>query len=432
MKIYSILQGGLLLSALGLNTINAEIVRDPIGVNVSASKPMSLTVRFADANGAQFITTQAVFCYKLLANGQCDPGTMLGKLPPTRDRGSTLTPTSSITDVMTIPYSVVRSAVVRAQQVDYSDFFYVRRFTPVNGADLGAGPGQDVYSRVTCHLAGPATIPLSLSAVSLYGKNAPGEAPDKLIRLDQSNVQTGRIEARVEYTGTGILEGWWEIRRPGDPPLQDIDLLPEAALPDAERGLRQRFTRIKRFRVRATAAGMVVIAGPRYADLPQNVSGRHEILLRFDATLGRENRARLNIPGERRNLFSGAVAGFKIRPLEYISPAGLRETALGGRLRGRLMPVSGTDAEDSWHLVWKPQKDRGLALQLKIGSDQANSEKSEIPEETVVAPAHSGLLRLLPELSNSILAKGASIRLLGADGEPVTLFENVLPPQSDE
>jgi len=115
----------LAVAIVPLAPVDADIVRDPIGVNVSAATSMSLTVRFADTNGARFTTNEALFCYRLLDNGQCDPGTILGRLPPTRDRGSTSTPVSRITDVMTIPYSVIRSTVVRAKEVDFSDFYYV-------------------------------------------------------------------------------------------------------------------------------------------------------------------------------------------------------------------------------------------------------------------------------------------------------------------
>ena len=67
----------------------ADVLRDPIGVNVSAAKPMSLTVRFATSDGALFTSDQALFCFRQLANGQCDPSAILGQLPSNRDRGST-------------------------------------------------------------------------------------------------------------------------------------------------------------------------------------------------------------------------------------------------------------------------------------------------------------------------------------------------------
>lgn len=419
-------KAGLLL-ILSLQTVQAGIVRDPIGVNVSAAKPMSLTVRFADTNGGEFTTTQALFCYRQLENGQCDPTAILGRLPTNRDRGSTTQPTSSITDVMTIPYSVIRSAVVRAQQVDFSDFYYVRRFTPLPGVDLGAGPGVDVYQKVTCHLAGPATVPLSLASVQVYGTDENGGNPNKLIRLSEANLPTGQVKARVSHTGTGILEGWWEVRRPGDPALRDIDLLPEAALPDDQRGLQQHFARIKRFRVRATSTGEVTINGPKYSELPRDVSGRHEILLRFDATLGRENRARLNVPGERLNLFSGAVAGFKIKPLEYNAPSSLAKTPQEIRLMGRLKK-DGAEASDSvYQLVWKPQLEEGLILELDIYTDP-KAEKSGEPER-IIAPAKSGVLRLKPQIARQIQQYGASIRLLREDGQVSHGFEPVAVPE---
>ena len=145
------------------------------------------------------------------------------------------------------PYSVIRSTLSIAQQVDFSDFFYVRRFIPAPGADLGAGVDQVVYQKVTCHLAGPARIPLSLTRVSLFAREPYRDDPVKLIRLNKDNLENGKIYATIDHTGTGTIEGWWEIRRPGDPAIREFDLLPQAALPPAQRGLQHRYFRLKRF-----------------------------------------------------------------------------------------------------------------------------------------------------------------------------------------
>ena len=375
-----------LLAVACFDIARADVLRDPIGVNVSAARPMSLTVRFATSDGAQFTSDQALFCFRQLANGQCDPSAILGRLPASRDRGSTNVPVSRITDVMTIPYSVIRSTLAIAQQVDFSDFFYVRRFVPVPGADLGAGVNQVVYQKVTCHLAGPARIPLSLTKVSLFAREFDHQEPVRLIRLNSNNLDHGRLYATVEHTGTGTMEGWWEIRRPGEPAIREIDLLPQAALAPAERGMQQRYFRLKRFRGKATTAGLVVIEGPKYSELPRDITGRHDILLRFTAGRGRENRARLDVEGEPVNVFSGAVAGFRIPFLEYHVPVDLSGDSTDSNLASRLIQTINDDGDSTWKLAWRAPQRRDLVLRFKVNRKikaiaAATDGYMEIPED---------------------------------------------------
>jgi hypothetical protein len=385
----------------------AEIARDPIGVNVSAARPMSLTVRFASTDGTQFTTDQALFCFRQLANGACDPAAILGRLPKSRDRASTSVPTTRITDVMTIPYSVIRSTLAIAQQVDFSDFFYIRRFVPVPGGDLGAGVNQPVYQKVTCHLAGPARVPLSLTRVALFARESHKDDAVKLIRINEDNLDDGRVYATVEHTGTGTIEGWWEVRRPGEPAIREFDLLPEAALEPADRGRQRRYHRLRRFRGKATTAGYVLIEGPSYAELPRDITGRHDLLLRFEAGRGRENRARLNVAGEPLNVFSGAVAGFRIPVLEYHVPVDLASQSASNELLGRLTQTTNDDGEPVWMLAWRAPARDGLVLRFKVNE-----------EVKAMAPASDGYLQIDAEWLDAGDAPVLEADLIGSDGKP--------------
>lgn len=423
----------LTLLALGLpGHPLAEILRDPIGVNVSAARPMSLTVRFADSNGGLFTTDEALFCFRQLPNGQCDPSAILGRLPKSRDLGSTDEPVSSITDVMTIPYSVIRSTLSIAQRVDFSDFFYVRKFTPEPGVDLGAGVNQAVYQKVTCHLAGPARVPLSLTRVSLFGREDFRDDPVRLIRLNADNIDNGKLYATVEHTGTGSIEGWWEIRKPGDPAIREIDVLPQAALPAAQRNLQHRYFRLKRFKVQATTDGTVLIEGPAYRELPVDITGRHDILLRFDASSGRENRARLAVPGEPLNVFSGAVAGFTVPVLEYHVAVALTESTSGNIIVSQLVnnlnsDVDSSDTTDSidngsntWHLTWQPLRQSDLVMQLSISGKK------------IIGPAHLGILSIPQPWNISQHLDALEARLMGPDGEVKSTVSIQLPGITQE
>lgn len=384
----------------------AAIQRDPIGVNVSASRPMSLTVRFASTDGTRFTSDQALFCYRQLPDGRCDPGAMLGRLSRSRDRGSTSTPTTRITDVMTIPYSVIRSTLAIAQDVDFSDFYYVRRFVPEAGGDLGAGPDQPVYQKVTCHLAGPARVPLSLTRVQLSAREAGRDGPQKLVRLDADNLSSGQVFAEIEYTGTGFIEGWWEVRQPGEQPLSASDRLPRAALPADQRALQRRYRRVKRFRAQATTAGLVRLAGPTYAELPRSLSGRHELLLRVAAGRGRENRARLAVDGEPLNLFSGGVAGFALPHLEYHVPTGLAARPGAADEAAATLYRLPREQGGGWRLVWRDVRERASVLRLTVGEAPA-----------LLLPAAARDVGLPSALAEALPDAPAQLVLLDAAGQ---------------
>lgn len=387
---------------------NAAINRDPIGVNVSANRPMSLGVRFASSDGTRFTSDQALFCFRQLASGQCDPSAILGRLSRSRDRGSTTVPVTGISDVMTIPYSVIRSTLSIAQNVDFSDFYYVRRFLPESGGDLGAGVNQPVYQKVTCHLAGPARIPLSLTSVRLFSTE-PGHDNLTVIRLDSENLNKGQAFARLEHTGTGYIEGWWEVRLPGEAPLSDSDRLPQAALAPAERGLQKHYRRVKRFRAQATTAGHLLLDGPTYLDLPRSLSGRHELLLRISSGRGRENRARLAVEGEPLNLFSGAVAAFALPSLEYHVPVRLavRQGAEQSDDRATLYREDDGSGE-RWRLVWRSFSDPSLVVQLTVGN--------AVP---LLVSARERMLEIPPDIAALLPEEAVAINLLDSSGQQV-------------
>ena len=142
----------------------AGISVNPTGVNVNSADGNTILLRFSDDTGTPFTSNLGIWCGRLLPNGSCDPSTIFGRLPARLDRGSTATPTNSITDFMAIPYEVVRRALISARAGtsadDNADFFYVRQFQQ---------NGQQIFVSVTCRMtAGTARTPLALTQVQLY------------------------------------------------------------------------------------------------------------------------------------------------------------------------------------------------------------------------------------------------------------------------
>jgi hypothetical protein len=400
MKPVVVAAAGLLITVFG--TAEAALQRNPTGVNVSASGPTTLTIRFADDAGQRFTSTEAIFCSVDPTAGAGSAGSpagirsdcvnaggrVLGRLPSALDRGSTTSARSSITDVMTIPFSVTRRAVIQARTGAKSDFFYVRRFVPTAGTNIGFGVNSAGIVVVTCRLtAGTARTPLSLTRVVLYGSE-----PDRdrilQIRVNRKNIKTGVVKADIRYTGTGILSGWWEVRRPSDPPLRDIDLFAAGSLSETDRQRQQRFTRVKRFRFQVPVSGRLTLPGPRYSQLPDDQPGFYQVLLRIEATRDREALSNLAIAGGSARLFSGGAAGFRFPPLEYrVGDVGATSGA-GGAFRPRLIVER---LPEGLHvaLSWKASELAGpLVLVEATNRTEGTTSKLLVPmtDEAAVLP----------------------------------------------
>src|SRR5205085_11889904 len=109
------------------------------------------------------------------------------------------------TGIMSITPTVARRAYVDATQGNDSRFFYVRHFISTNG-------GPDQFVPVTLRLSGNgAGVPFSLVDVKLQWQN--GERVVPFIKPDE---KLPSITAEIRYTGTGRLQGRWEIVKPGE------------------------------------------------------------------------------------------------------------------------------------------------------------------------------------------------------------------------
>ncbi|MCG8455285.1 MAG: hypothetical protein MI919_03320 [Holophagales bacterium] len=308
--------------------LEAEIRRDPNGVNVNAQGATSVFITFGGLDDQ--VPAEAFWCGALQPAApdigfRCDPSTLFGRLPIRFDR-SRLDATGSVfTDIMTIPPSVARRAYQAAAQGETSSFFYVRRFVSRSG-------GPDEYVFVTCRLTGGgARTPLALLDVQLHFADratvttvAPGGAPPP-------------IEAELSYNGTGRLIGRWEVVRPTDDPPTSDDLLTEATLPQELRASQRRYTQVARFNVFLPPVGSLRLEGPPVDRLPTDTEGLYQVLLRIEASEDKESSSNLGKAGAGAGVVqAGAVAGFPLPVLRYFvgSGAGSEPIAEGFRLLG--------------------------------------------------------------------------------------------------
>src|SRR5687767_12673352 len=132
---------------------------------------------------------------------------------------------------MTLPASVARRAYQAAASGATSSFFFVRRFVSTVG-------GPDEFVVVTCRMSGgSAGSPFSLTNVVLSFSGI-----EKPILFAREGETLPQIKAEIIYTGTGRLQGRWEVVQPGEELPESGDLLTEATLPIEKRGTQRRYT----------------------------------------------------------------------------------------------------------------------------------------------------------------------------------------------
>lgn len=349
----------------------------------------------------------ACFCGELVSAApdigfRCRPGTEFGCLPVRYDQ-SRLANNTTYTDIMSIPPSVARRAYLDAVSGAEATFFYVRRFVSTTG-------GPDEFVPVTIRLAGNgAAAPFSITDVKLSW------GVDKPVLLVNSDERLPAIKAEIVYTGTGRLVGRWEIVKPGEALPEGRDLLTEATLPEAERGLQRRFTELSRFNIFLPPTGRFNLPGPEGWRVPSHIEGLYVVLLRIEAATD------ANPSALAARVATGGVAGFPMPVLRYYvgGSSGPAATAAAGAPRAvdSLRPAhnervtKGTSVEFNWSPV-----DGAVFYRLDVEDAQSQTVFSAIllaGLSQYQAPSWLGDKAVGGVLQWHISAFGASQALLG-------------------
>ncbi|MGE3704737.1 MAG: hypothetical protein AB7I13_05660 [Vicinamibacterales bacterium] len=380
----------------------AQIRVHPTGVNVNSQGATTVFLTFGGLGG--YRPVEALWCSRLVSAApdvglRCDPATILGSLPVRYDQSTR--DTGSLTDIMSIPPSVVRRAYQAAEAGDNSGFFYVRRFASPTG-------GPDQFVAVTCRMAGGgARVPFSLIDVEL------GFEVDEPVLFVRTGDRAPAPRARIFYTGTGRLRGRWEVVMPGEELPTSRDLLTEATLPREARGSQRRYTELGRFNVFLPPSSRpFVLPGPDPRRLPTSAEGFHFLLLRIEATDDKEGNSNLASAGAGTGVVNGgAVAGFPLPALRYVV-GGQRTTAIDGAaphdLR-LLAPVEGSVlTSTAFELVWLelPQADV-----YRIEVERADGT----PVLSAVVPRGIGAYRPPPFLKDRMTGGPSRWRVVGVD-----------------
>ena len=300
--------------------------RNPTGVNVNANGVTSVLITYHNLQPGE-VPTDAFWCGDVTATGvvvganPCVPGTLLGRLPAQYDisqrgsvssagmigtdafgGGSISSIQSNLTDVMSIPISVIRRAYQEARDGKASEFYYLRQFT-LNGVNT--------YVTVTCRMAGGgARTPLSLTKVDL---DFVGDDTREPILFVNQGDTLPVIETNIAFNGAGVLKGRWEVVTPGQADPTPFDLLTEGSIQPGDRALQKRYLMLQRFQQLLAPTGYVTIPGPDPRLIPTQQHGLYRLLFRVEATTDVESES------DTTNgiLQGGAVAGFPMPTLRY-------------------------------------------------------------------------------------------------------------------
>jgi len=286
--------------------------RHPTGVNVNANGVSTVLITFHNLEPNER-SVAAFWCGDVTSTGvvvgvnPCVPGTLLGHLPQQFDLSRTQTVAAAtsprnLTDIMSIPTAVIRRAYQEAKEGASSEFFYIREF--VNN-------GVSTFVTVTCRMGGGgARTPLALTKVDL---DFNGEGYRQAITLVKQNEELPKLSAKIQFNGSGLLKGRWEIVRPGEAEPSQFDLLSEASLSAEDRPLQKRYRLISRFQTFLSPTGTTIIPGPDPKLLPSMEKGLYRILLRIEASNDNEG----NSDTTAGILNTGGVAGFPMPTLRY-------------------------------------------------------------------------------------------------------------------
>ena len=283
---------------------------NPTGVNVNSQDPTVVFLTFGRIP-VDYSPAEAFWCGRLIAapfpavGSRCDPSTIYGSLPARYDL-STASGNGGLTDIMSIPPSVVRRAYMTAENGGSAGFFYVRRFVSSIGQ-------PDQYVAVTCRMTGGgARVPFALSNVEIRtGSNEP------VLFVDAGH-PFPKVTAEIKYNGTGRLKGRWELVRPGEEPPNAFDLLTEATLPLEERASQKRYLQVARFNHFLPPGGKFELPLETIQPMPIEAKGQYILLLRIEAVDDKESDSDLAAIGVGdRVVHSGGVAGFPLPVLKF-------------------------------------------------------------------------------------------------------------------
>lgn len=397
--------GFILLLLTGVSADGQTIRVNPTGVNVNAQNPTTVFLTFGQIP-AGYVPAEALWCGQVAVmppalGTQCVPGTIYGSLPARFDlsRGSG---SSGITDIMSIPASVVRRAFQAGSSGGDAGFFYVRRFVSTIG-------GPDQFVAVTCRMtAGGARTPFSLIDVAFVSLT------DEPIVFLKRGEKLPVVGVDIRYNGTGRLKGRWELVLPGEENPTDKDLLTEATLPIEERANQRRYTQVERFNHFLPPIGKFRLELNNVADLPLSADGQYLLVLRIEVVDDKEGDSNLAAIGVGPGIVnSGAVAGFPMPAFKFFVRGGSKSD---WSTTGLIGPSADSVLTEPFVFTWRPFD--GAAF-YRVDFLDAGSE----PRFQALLPGSQTVYRAPPWFGTKFREKALRWRVIALDEKGAKLGE---------
>ena len=392
----------------GLTATGQTIQVNPTGVNVNAQNPTTVFLTFGQIP-AGYVPAEALWCGQIAVippalGPQCVPGTNYGSLPARFDlsRGSG---SSGMTDIMSIPSSVVRRAFQVGASGGDAGFFYVRRFISTLG-------GPDQYVAVTCRMgAGGARTPFSLIDVEYVSLT------DEPIVFLKRGEKLPIIGVDIRHNGTGRLKGRWELVLPGEEIPTEKDLLTEGTLPIEERANQRRYTQVERFNHFLPPTGKFRLELKNTANLPLTADGQYLLLLRIEVVDDKEGDSNLAAVGVGPGVVnSGAVAGFPMPTFKFFVRGGSNGDWDANGLIG---PSADSVLAGPLIFTWRPFE--GAAF-FRVEFLEAGSE----PRFQALLPSSQTIYRAPPWLGTKFTEKAFRWRVIAIDERGMKVGETGL------
>jgi hypothetical protein len=315
--------------------------------SVSTSGLAVVSIRYAVLGtdtplGGQFCTLLAARTdHGISRENPCVSGSVLGQITTS----NFMTTGTTGRELLQIPPGITQLAHHRALSSGLSEWYFVRQFA------------SGVYATQLLRLSGQsANRVLTLTRAELAfreGRNAQAVA---VVPVDG---RVGPLSAVLDYQGSGLLRGRWEVVQPGDPEPTSMDLTPEAALNASQRLQQQRYTTVGRFEQMIGAGSRLTVMGPPANQLPTSTPGRYLILLRLEAT-PTNTRNDADAPG-----LDGGASAFPMPVLTYyVQGASSAQAPLPKAQQPlatiELLPMPRPTEPGLLQLHWKPREQAAL------------------------------------------------------------------------
>ena len=256
---------------------------------VNAGESITIISRITNNNGQFRVAGPGVFCFTFSSVTGCNAGTVLG----TEIASKSTVPNGFVNGfdaVVTIPEVVLNRVQQRVRTNPTNAlFFVVFQLIPAAGVNLGNGANVPFFVQINFRFLGGSSgaKALTITKIKLIATE-PGYPEVRNTIIDEHNRDSGEFCLEIWYTGSGQVQGWWQLWTNSHPPLTDIDLMTEASLPENQRRLQRRFFQLKRIREYFGPSGYIKLTLP-YSEIPEDLKGQMLLFPRFLATWSRRS-----------------------------------------------------------------------------------------------------------------------------------------------